>query len=47
MENVQIDSGKIKVGNNNAVGVFIERATNGVLGNSSLGNASGDIEIWK
>ena len=43
--NVQIDSGKIKVGNNNAVGVFIERATNGVLGNSSLGDASGDIEI--
>ena len=43
--NVQIDSGKIKVGDNNAVGVFIERATNGVLGNSSLGDASGDIEI--
>ena len=43
--NVQIDSGKIKVGNNNAVGVFIERATNGVLGNSSSGDASGDIEI--
>ena len=43
--NVQIDSGKISVGNNEAVGVFIERATNGVLGNSTLGAAAGDIEI--
>lgn len=43
--NVQIDAGKIEVGNNNAVGVFIERATNGVLGNSASGSVSGDIEI--
>ena len=43
--NVQIDSGKISVGNNEAVGVFIERATNGVLGNSTSGAAAGDIEI--
>ena len=43
--NVQIDSGKISVGNNGAVGVFIERATNGVLGNSTSGAAAGDIEI--
>ena len=43
--NVQIDSGKISVGNNGAVGVFIERATNGVLGNSTSGAVAGDIEI--